>query len=91
MELIKDVIRYLLGGMIENLAEWKASEKRRAYFHYREGKKAKFCCYVSWILVIGLLFGGVLALVKKKIWGILLLLGGLGLTLAVLFDWGIQE
>lgn len=39
MELIKDVIRYLLGGMIENLAEWKVSEKRRTYFHHREGKK----------------------------------------------------
>lgn len=51
MEAI-DVIKVLVGGIIEFLTENKLSEKRRKYFSHKTGKWVKICFWVSLILVI---------------------------------------
>ena len=45
MELIKDIIKALLEGIIEYKAENKLSERRKEYFGHRKGKGPKnlFC------------------------------------------------
>ena len=51
MELIKDIIKALLEGIIEYKAENKISERRKEYFSHRKGKWPKICFALSLILL----------------------------------------
>ena len=50
MELIKDIIKALLEGIIAYKAENKISERRKEYFSHRKGKWPKICFALSLIL-----------------------------------------
>ena len=54
MELIKDIIKALLEGIIAYKAENKISERRKEYFSHRKGKWPKICFALSLILAFNI-------------------------------------
>ena len=90
MEAIIDIIKALVGGIIEFLTENKLSEKRREYFSHKKGKWAKICFWVSLILALVLVIMWLIQIIQKKMIGILLFcIGiGMGIGLSMAADWG---
>ena len=88
MEAIIDIIKALVGGIIEFLTENKLSEKRREYFSHKKGKWAKICFWVSLILALVLVIMGLIQIIQKKLIGILLICIGMGIGLFMVIDWG---
>lgn len=88
MEAIIDIIKALVGGIIEFLTENKLSEKRREYFSHKKGKWAKICFWVSLILALVLVIMGLIQIIQKKLIGILLICIGMGIGLFMVVDWG---
>ena len=91
MELVKDIIKVLLGGIAEFGIENKISEKRREYFRQKSGKWAKICFWGSVILALGLLAIGLWQILQKKVTGILLLCTGMAVGLFMLAEWGTAD
>nr|WP_317282945.1 hypothetical protein [uncultured Sellimonas sp.] len=90
MDLIKDILKCINSGLAEFWLECKVSDKRREYFQSKKGKLAKFCFYISLLVVIGLLIAGIIALIYKKIVGVLLLCASIGIGLFMLVEWGMS-
>lgn len=88
MEAIIDIIKALVGCIIEFLTENKLSEKRREYFSHKKGKWAKICFWVSLILALVLVIMGLIQIIQKKLIGILLICIGMGIGLFMVVDWG---
>ena len=91
MELIKDIIKALLEGIIEYKAENKLSEKRKEYFGHRKGKGPKICFALSLILALIFVVAGLCQVIQKKVIGILLLCAGIGIGLCMVVEWGTAE
>ncbi len=91
MELIKDIIKALLEGIIEYKAENKISERRKEYFSHRKGKWPKICFALSLILALIFVVIGLCQIIQKKIIGIFLLCTGIGIGLFMVVEWGIAE
>ena len=90
MELIKDIIKALLEGIIEYKAENKISERRKEYFSHRKGKWPKICFALSLILALIFVVIGLCQIIQKKI-GIFLLCAGIGIGLFMVVEWGTAE
>ena len=73
MELINDIIKALLEGIIAYKAENKISERRKEYFSHRKGKWPKICFALSLILALIFVVIGLCQIIQKKIIGIFLL------------------
>ena len=91
MELIKDIIKALLEGIIEYKAENKISEKRKEYFRYRKGKWQKVCFIASIILALTFVTIGLCQIIQRKMIGILLVCAGIEIGLSIAVDLGIAE
>ncbi|HIV39854.1 MAG TPA: hypothetical protein H9747_12825 [Candidatus Blautia stercorigallinarum] len=91
MELIKDIIKALLEGIIEYKAENKISERRKEYFSHRKGKWPKICFALSLILALIFVVIGLCQIIQKKIIGIFLLCTGIGIGLFMVVEWGTAE
>ena len=90
MDVIKDIIKILISGMIENWTEIKVSEKRRDFFKHKGSKISALFFYGSLIAVVALAIFGI-ELVKGKALGVILLIGGIGLGLFLIVEWGAAE
>lgn len=66
MELIKDIIKALLEGIIEYKAENKISERRKEYFSHGKGKWPKICFALSLILALIFVVIGLCQIIQKK-------------------------
>lgn len=86
MELIKDIIKALIEGLIGFGAENKLSEKRKEYFNHKKGKLGKLFSGLSIILALVLVIAGL-----HQIIGVLLLCAGIGISLSIVVDWGTAE
>ena len=91
MELIKDIIKALLDGIIDYKAENKISERRKEYFSHRKGKWPKICFALSLILALIFVVIGLCQIIQKKIIGIFLLCTGIGIGLFMVVEWGTAE
>ncbi len=91
MELIKDIIKALIEGLIGFGAENKLSEKRKEYFNHKKGKLGKLFSGLSIILALVLVIAGLRQIIHKKIIGVLLLCAGIGISLSIVVDWGTAE
>lgn len=91
MDLIKDILKCISSGLVEFWLECKVSDKRQEYFRNRKGKWSKFCFYISVLAIIVLLIAGIIALVYKKIVGVVLLCTAMGIGLFMLLEWGTAE
>ena len=91
MDVIKDIIKILISGMIENWTEIKVSEKRREFFKHKGNKISALFFYGSLIAVVALAIFGIIELVKGKALGVILLIGGIGLGLFLIVEWGAAE
>ena len=91
MELINDIIKALLEGIIEYKAENKISERRKEYFSHRKGKWPKICFALSLILALIFVVIGLCQIIQKKIIGIFLLCTGIGIGLFMVVEWGTAE
>lgn len=91
MELIKDIIKALLEGIIAYKAENKISERRKEYFSHRKGKWPKICFALSLILALIFVVIGLCQIIQKKIIGIFLLCAGIGIGLFMVVEWGTAE
>ena len=91
MELIKDIIKALLEGIIAYKAENKISERRKEYFSHRKGKWPKICFALSLILALIFVVIGLCQIIQKKIIGIFLLCTGIGIGLFTVVEWGTAE
>ena len=91
MELIKDIIKALLEGIIEYKAENKISERRKEYFSHGKGKWPKICFALSLILALIFVVIGLCQIIQKKIIGIFLLCAGIGIGLFMVVEWGTAE
>lgn len=91
MDLIKDIIKILISGIIENRAEIKVSEKRRDFFKHKGSKISALLFYGSVIAAAVLAIFGIIELVKGKALGVMLLIGGIGLGLFLIVEWGAAE
>lgn len=67
MEVLKDLMKILLGGIVEWWAECKISSKRQEYFAGKKSKLAKICYYGTIIVCILFVGIGILGFVRKKI------------------------
>ena len=86
MELIKDIIKALIEGIIEYKAENKISEKRKEYFRHRKGKWQKICFIASIILALTLVTIGLCLIIQRKMIGMLLVCAGIGIGLSIAVD-----
>ena len=91
MELINDIIKALLEGIIAYKAENKISERRKEYFSHRKGKWPKICFALSLILALIFVVIGLCQIIQKKIIGIFLLCTGIGIGLFMVVEGGIAE
>ena len=100
MELINDIIKALLEGIIAYKAENKISERRKEYFSHRKGKWPKIhrkgkwpkiCFALSLILALIFVVIGLCQIIQKKIIGIFLLCTGIGIGLFMVVEWGTAE
>ena len=91
MELVKDIIKAFISGIIEYKAENIISEKRKSYFSHKGGKWEKICFWGSLILVFGFLIVGLYLIFQKKIIGALLLCISVGISLFMIVDWASAE
>ena len=91
MELIKDIIKALLEGIIAYKAENKISERRKEYFSHRKGKWPKICFALSLILALIFVVIGLCQIIQKEIIGIFLLCAGIGIGLFMVVEWGTAE
>ena len=91
MELIKDIIKALLEGIIEYKAENKISERRKEYCSHRKGKWPKICFALSLILALIFVVIGLCQIILIIIIGIFLLCAGIGIGLFMVVEWGTAE
>ena len=91
MELINDIIKALLEGIIAYKAENKISERRKEYFSHRKGKWPKICFALSLILALIFVVIGLCQIIQKEIIGIFLLCTGIGIGLFMVVEWGTAE
>lgn len=92
MEFIKDIIKIVIGGLTENWAECKISDKRQEYFEHKGGTWAKICFYGSIIVIIGLVICGFMEIIRNKsVLGILLICAGGGIGMYMLAEWGTSK
>ena len=91
MELINDIIKALLEGIIAYKAENKISERRKEYFSHRKGKWPKICFALSLILALIFVVIGLCQIIQKKIIGIFLLCADIGIGLFMVVEWGTAE
>lgn len=91
MELINDIIKALLEGIIAYKAENKISERRKEYFSHRKGKWPKICFALSLILALIFVVIGLCQIIQKIIIGIFLLCTGIGIGLFMVVEWGTAE
>lgn len=91
IDFVKDIVTILIGGIVENRAEIKVSEKRRDFFKHKGGKISVLLFYSSLIIAAALIIFGIIELVKGKALGVMLLIGGIGLGLFLIVEWGATE
>lgn len=91
MDLIKDLLKILAGGIIEHWAEIKVSEKRQEFFKYKGSKIAAFLFYSSIILAMALVVFGIVGIVQRKKFGVVMLIGGISIGLFLIVEWGTLE
>lgn len=91
IDFVKDIVAILIGGIVENWAEIKVSEKRKEFFKHKGGKISAFFFYSSWIAAVVLAIFGIIEIVKGKALGAILLAGGIGLGLFLIVEWGAAE
>lgn len=91
IDFIKDMVTILIGGIIQNGAEIKVSEKRKNFFKHKNNRTAAVFFYGSLIAVVVLIIFGIVTIVKGKSLGIIPLIGGIGLGLLLIVEWGKVE
>lgn len=91
IDFVKDIVIILISGIVENWTEIKVSEKRRDFFKHKGSKRTAILFYGSLLVVALLLIFGIIELVKGKKWGVMLLIGGIGLGLFLRVEWGTVE
>lgn len=91
IDFVKDIVTILVGGVIENRAEIKVSEKRREFFKHKGNKISAFFFYGSVIAAVVLAIFGLIELVKEKVLGAIFLVGGIILGLFLIVEWGAAE
>lgn len=91
IDFVKDIVTILVGGVIENRAEIKISEKRREFFKNKGNKISAPFFYGSVIAAVVLVIFGIIELVKGKAVGVILLIGGIVLGLFLIVEWGAAE
>ena len=91
IDFVKDIVTILVGGIIENRAEIKVSEKRREFFKHKGNNISALFFYGSVIAAVVLAIFGIIELVKGKAVGVILLIGGIVLGLFLIVEWGAAE
>lgn len=91
MELFKDIMKIIIEGIAEFIAENKISEKRKEYFRHKKGKWPKIWFYISMILALVLVIVGLIQIIQKKTIGILLLCAGMGIGSFMIVEWATAE
>ena len=91
IDFVKDIVTILVGGIIENRAEIKVSEKRREFFKHKGNKISALFFYGSVIAAVVLAIFGIIELVKGKAVGVISLIGGIVLGLFLIVEWGAAE
>lgn len=91
IDFVKDIVTVLIGGIVENWAEIKVSEKRKEFFKHKGGKISAVCFYGSLIVAVVLAIFGIIEILKGKVLGAILLVGGIGLGLFLIVEWGVAE
>ena len=71
IDFVKDIVTILVGGIIENRAEIKVSEKRREFFKHKGNKISALFFYGSVIAAVVLAIFGIIELVKGKALGVI--------------------